>query len=135
MKALMSFGHPGESEETVHATRDWLLAEKPDDLDVTVITVYPGTPYYDRAMHVEGKVWKYEHAGDVLFSLDVDFTRDAAYYKGVPGDYRAFVWTPELTAEELVHMRDAVEAEVRHKLRIPYPGTGAVVEKSMGQHI
>ena len=45
VKALMSVGHPGESEDTVRATLDWLLAARPDDLDCAVITTYPGTPY------------------------------------------------------------------------------------------
>ncbi len=44
VKALMSVGHPGESEETVKATADWLLSVQPDDFDATVITTYPGTP-------------------------------------------------------------------------------------------
>jgi radical SAM superfamily enzyme YgiQ (UPF0313 family) len=44
VKALMSLGHPGESEETIRATRDWLVDVRPDDFDATVITTYPGTP-------------------------------------------------------------------------------------------
>src|SRR5262245_61700697 len=37
VKALMSVGHPGESEETVRALRDWLVAARPDDFDCTII--------------------------------------------------------------------------------------------------
>jgi len=50
IKALMSCGHPGESEETVTDIRDWLIRNQVDDFDCTVITTYPGTPYYDLAM-------------------------------------------------------------------------------------
>ena len=134
VKALMSFGHPGESEETIYATRDWLLAEKPDDFDATVITVYPGTPYYDGAVHVEDSVYKYEFHGDTLYSENVDFSREEAYYKGRSGDYKAFVWTDYLTRERLAQLRDEVEEEVRSKLGIPYPAAAAALnyEHSVG---
>ena len=58
-KALMSVGHAGESEETILAVRDWLIAQKPEDFDCTVITVYPGTPYYDEAVETAKGVWTY----------------------------------------------------------------------------
>ncbi len=135
VKALMSVGHPGESEETINATRDWLLAEKPDDFDCTVITVYPGTPYYDSAVPVGGNVWRYEIFGDALYSEDVNFNEGVAYYKGKPGEYTSYVWTDYLSREQLVTMRDALEAEVRSKLGIPYNAgaPGVLFESSMGQ--
>jgi radical SAM superfamily enzyme YgiQ (UPF0313 family) len=134
VKALMSVGHPGESEETVLAVRDWLLAEKPDDFDCTVITVYPGTPYYDSAECVGEPVYRYEIHGDVLYSENADFMTDPQYYKGKPGDYKSFVWTDHISAERLVMLRDEVEYEVRTKLGIPYPAALPVVqyEHSMG---
>jgi anaerobic magnesium-protoporphyrin IX monomethyl ester cyclase len=137
VKALMSFGHPGESEETILATRDWLLREKPDDFDCTVITVYPGTGYYDDAVEVAPGVYCYETHGDKLYSDDLDFSSETAYYKGKPGEYHAHVWTDFLTRERLAQLRDEVEAEVREKLGIPYPqGAGAILhEHSMGQHL
>jgi len=134
VKALMSFGHPGESEETILATRDWLLEEKPDDFDCTVITVYPGTPYFDKAVWHEPGVYKYEFAGDALYSEDINFTRDVAYYKGIPGEYKAYVWSDFLSRGKLARLRDEVEDEVRRKLSIPYPVAAAAVnyEHSMG---
>src|SRR5439155_934833 len=93
VKALMSVGHPGESEETVKATRDWLLAVKPDDFDATVITTYPGTPYFDEAVETKPGVWTYTYSktGDRLHSLEVDYREVAEYYKGIPGcPVRAF---------------------------------------------
>ena len=135
VKALMSLGHPGESEETVYATRDWLLAEKPDDFDATCITLYPGTPYWDHSVRVGADdVYRYQYAGDNLYSMDVDFLREQAFYKGIPGHYRSFVWTDSLTPERLVVLRDSVESEVREKLKLPYPqGTAKQYESSMGQ--
>jgi anaerobic magnesium-protoporphyrin IX monomethyl ester cyclase len=137
VKALMSVGHPGESESTVTATREWLLAEKPDDFDCTVITVYPGTPYYDSAVCLGGPIYKYEVNGDALYSENVDFTAEASFYKGKPGEYRAYVWTDFLNREQLVEMRDELEFDVRETLGIPYPqGAPALnYEHSMGQSI
>jgi anaerobic magnesium-protoporphyrin IX monomethyl ester cyclase len=137
VKALMSFGHSGESEETILATRDWLLKEKPDDFDCTVITLYPGTPYFDNSVAIGEGVYKYEYMGDTLYSQDVDFTKEVAYYKGTPGQYHSFVWTDYLDRERLGSLRDAVEEEVRHKLGIPYPSSAAAInfEHSMGQQL
>jgi len=136
VKALMSIGHPGESERTIYATRDWLLQERPDDFDLTCITVYPGTPYHDDAEPCDDH-YCYQFHGDRLYSAEVDFLEDAAYYKGTPGEYHSFVWTDYLTARELVGLRDEVEEHVRYKLRIPYPTAATAVnyEHSMGQSL
>ena len=82
----------------------------------------------------EEPVYMYETNGDRLYSENVDFTKEVAYYKGQAGCYRAFVWTDYLTRGRLVELRDAVEDEVRRKLGIPYPtGVAAInFEHSMG---
>jgi anaerobic magnesium-protoporphyrin IX monomethyl ester cyclase len=142
VKALMSVGHPGESEESVRAVHDWLLDVKPDDFDCTVITTYPGTPYYDEAVAhpTMTDVWTYtcKRTGDRLHAYDVDFTRVAEYYKGDPdGGYSSYVFTDGLTGEGLVKLRDWVERSVREKLNIPFnPGNPAIrYEHSMGQGV
>lgn len=137
VKALMSIGHPAESEETVLALRDWLIAEKPDDFDCTVITVYPGTPYYDSAHEIGNGVYCFETHGDRLYSNDVDFMAESAFYKGKPGEYSAFVWTDFLSRERLAQLRDEVEDEVRRKLGIPYPTAAAALlyEHSVGMNL
>lgn len=137
VKALMSIGHPAESEKTVSALKDWLLTEKPDDFDITVITVYPGTPYHDSATDLEPPVYVFETHGDRLYWEDVDFMQEAAFYKGKPGEYHAFVWTDYLTRERLAQLRDEAEAEVRDKLGIPYPSAAAslLYEHSVGMNL
>jgi anaerobic magnesium-protoporphyrin IX monomethyl ester cyclase len=133
VKALMSIGHPGETPDTVEAVRTWLLAQAPADFDVTIITVYPGTPYFDEATEHDG-VMTYETHGDRLYYRALDFTRDVPFYKGVPGSYRSFVWTDALTSEAIVQMRDVVEADVRTKLNIAWPKKwNATTDHSMGQ--
>lgn len=138
VKALMSAGHPGESEQTVRETHQWLLGARPDDFDMTIISVYPGTPYYDQAVRdpAAKDVWIYTANGDRLYSYEVDFTTVADYYKGDPdGGYTAYVYTDYLTSEELVRMRNFVEQDVRHKLEIPFNASAAAIryEHSMGQ--
>lgn len=139
VKALMSVGHAGESEETVLAVRDWLLEVRPADFDVTVISTYPGTPYYDEAEphpSLPG-VWTYTaKSGDRLHAHEVDYAETADYYKGDPdGGYTSYVFTDHLRAEEIVALRDRVEREVRERLQIPFnPGAPAQrFEHSMGQ--
>ena len=136
----MSIGHPAESEETVADTQRWLLRVAPDDFDCTVITAYPGTPYYDEALpHPDAPgVWTYTYkkTGDRLHAYDVDFLVVADYYKGDPdGGYHAFVYTDFLTADDLVARRDWIERSVRDALRLPYPRARPALryEHSMGQ--
>ncbi len=137
VKALMSVGHPGESEETILATRNWLVDVRPDDFDATVITTYPGTPYFDEAVETAPGIWTYTcpKSQDRLHSVEVDYRHVAEYYKGAPGNYTAFVYTDELTSEQLVSSRDWLETDVRHTLSIPFnsANSGLRYEHSMGQ--
>lgn len=140
VKALMSIGHPGENEESIRLLHDWLIEVKPDDFDCTIITTYPGTPYYDEAVPhpTDGDVWTYtcRRSGDRLHAVDVDFSKVAEYYKGDPdGGYRAYVFSDHLSSEQLVTLRDWVERDVREKLRIPFNQSAAALryEHSMGQ--
>jgi anaerobic magnesium-protoporphyrin IX monomethyl ester cyclase len=132
----MSLGHPGESQITVDDTREWLLQVKPDDFDVTIITIYPGTPYFDDSVCVNGRdIYAYTAPnGDQLFSVHTDHLRDVNFYKGVPGAYQSFVWTDDLSRHAIVEARDAVERDVRTALKIPWPTAPAALqlEHSMG---
>lgn len=137
VKALMSMGHPGESEQTVQDSKDWLLEVQPDDFDMTVITTYPGTPYFDWAVQTAPDVWTYTYPknGDKLHAYDVEFTEEAGYYKGRPGEYSSFVFTDYLAAVDLVRLRDNLEADVRARLSIPFNQSAVAMkyEHAMGQ--
>lgn len=140
VKALMSVGHPGESEQTTRETQEWLLKVQPEEFDCTVITTYPGTPYYDEAIeHTnEPGIWTYTQpkTGDQLHAYDIDFLVVADYYKGDPkGGYKAFVYTDFLSAEELVARRNWIEDSVRSALHLPFPQARASLryEHSFGQ--
>lgn len=139
VKALMSIGHAGESLDTIRDTEEWLLRVRPDDFDLSIITTYPGTPYFDEAIQLEGvsKVWMYSQpkTGDRLYQYDVDYGLVASYYKGKPGDYHAFVYTDNLSPEDLVRERDRVEYAVRTQLGISFNPSAPELyyEHSMGQ--
>lgn len=137
VKALMSIGHAGESAETVEATKQWLLRTKPDDFDCTIITPYPGSPYYDEAVKNDDH-WTYTapRTGDHLHAIELNYMETADYYKSKPGDgYRSYVFTDHLSPTELVALRDDLENEVRDKLNIPFNAgaPGIQYEASMGQ--
>ncbi len=131
VKALMSIGHPGESPASVRAVEDWLIEVEPEDFDLTVITPYPGSLYYDKAEKV-GDIWRYETNGDALYMDEVDYTVESDFYKGMRGAYISHVYTDHLSRAEIVQARDAVESSVRARLAIPYP-TMNQFDHSMGQ--
>jgi radical SAM superfamily enzyme YgiQ (UPF0313 family) len=140
VKALMSCGHPGENEDSIADIRHWLIQNQVDDFDCTVITTYPGTPYYDLAVphSTQPNVWTYTQpkTGDRLHAVEVDYSVSADYYKGDPnGGYNAFVFTDHLSSEQIVKLRNQVERDVRATLGIAFnPGAAALrYEHSMGQ--
>lgn len=145
VKALMSLGHPGESEETVSQSVEWVrsnLWPDWDDVDWTVITQYPGSPYFDHSEYnPEKKAWEYKTviAGKTerLYSREMNFAQDAYYYKGIPGEYDVYVWTDYLSTDQLAKLRDDAESETRSVLKLPPITTVSptTFEHSMGQNL
>ena len=136
IKGFMSLGHPGESEQTIQETQKWLLEAQPDDFDCTVITTYPGTPYYDEAVHDHDTIWVYTAPnGDRLYAYEIDFVSCAQYYKGSIDSYESYVYTDYLTPSQIVQGRDWIERSVRDALKIPFYKNepASRYEHSMGQ--
>jgi radical SAM superfamily enzyme YgiQ (UPF0313 family) len=136
VKALMSIGHAGETPQSVENTKKWLLETQPEDFDCTIITTYPGSPYFDDAVKT-GKIYTYtdKRNGDVLYQAPINYLSELDYYKGDPDDgYISYVWTPQLSAKELVSARGNLEHEVRTSLGIKFNPSrpGKVYEHSMG---
>jgi radical SAM superfamily enzyme YgiQ (UPF0313 family) len=123
VKAAMSIGHPGESRETLEQTRQWLLQVRPDAIDMSIVTPYPGSPYYDQAVTCsdDGNIWVYTVNQDNLYSYDVDYTTEEHFYKGNPyGGYTSYVFTDYLSAEDLVRLRGDLARETRQTIGIPF---------------
>lgn len=117
IKALMSLGHPGETEDSIMRTKEWLEMTKPESFDLTVITPYPGSPYYDDAVEVKPGVFAYSAKnGDRLFMRDIDFMEEVAYYKGDSGSATHMTWTEALSPERLHELRDEVAKDLRETL-------------------
>jgi len=136
VKALMSIGHAGESFESVENTKQWLLETEPEDFDCTIITTYPGSPYFDDAVR-ENDYYVYtdKNNNDKLYQASLNYLVDQDYYKGDPdGGYTSYVWTQNMSAEELVEAREELERDVREKLNIPFNPArpGITYEHSMG---
>jgi hypothetical protein len=70
-----------------------------------------------------------------LWSRDTNYIEDTHYYKGVPGEYTAYVWTDELTPDDLVKLRDEAEKVTRGFLNLAAIQSVAAMqfEHSMGQ--
>ena len=118
VKALMSCGHPGDSKETILNIKKWLIEKKVDDFDLTIISPYPGSPYFDFSTHLSDNIWMYEspHTKDKLYSINVDYTKTPQYYKGIPGNYTSYVYTDFITSKDMTILRDEVESDVRKTL-------------------
>ena len=136
VKALMSVGHAGESFETIENTKKWLLEVEPEEFDCTIITTYPGSPYFDDAVKKDDiYVYTSDLTGDKLYQSNIDYLTELDYYKGDPnGGYISYVWTDYLKPVDLVSARNDLEKEVREKLNIKFNPArpGIKYEHSMG---
>jgi len=92
VKVFMIVGLPGESVESLHETTGFLEETRPDDVDFTVLTVYPGSDIYNNPDKYDLK-WK----------------PGSDWYKTTPGKYTTGVSTSKLTSEEIINARDLLE--------------------------
>ncbi len=110
VKALMSIGHPGESQDTIKETMQWLQEFPPDELDVTIISVYPGSEYFNKSVVLDDNLLKYENikTNDSLYIKNIDFLNESNFYKSKNGDCKAYVSTDYLSSEQLVEQRSLI---------------------------
>ena len=115
-KAFLMLGLPSETYEDIELTKKWLLQAKPDSFDLAILQPYPGSIIYDEATtstRFEG--YEVEYDGKLFFNR-LDFSKSPSFYKGIPGQYKCSVRTGDLSAEDLVGIRDRLEEEVRQTL-------------------
>ena len=98
-KAFLIVGLPGETEETVRETEQWIKEAQPDDIDVSVLQPYPGSSLFD-----DPAAWGIEFDKQSL-----------SFYKGTPGQYISTVRTKHLSPEQIVNFRDELETKYKRK--------------------
>ncbi|MCM8761240.1 MAG: B12-binding domain-containing radical SAM protein, partial [Candidatus Omnitrophica bacterium] len=100
VKGFFIIGLPGENRQSINETTAFLEEADLDDIDVTIYTPYPGSLIYKDKE-----------------SFDIDFKDDYehAWFKGRPGEYRSLVSTSGLTSEQIVQIRDDLEAKYKRK--------------------
>jgi len=122
-KCFTIVGLPSATLEDEMMTKQWLIDAAPDEFDVTVNTPYPGAPEFD-----------HREKFDLEFSID--YSKDVAMYKGIPGNLKSFVRTSALSFEDLSRLRDEIDRDARKALNRPPPamrfGEGDY-DHSMGQ--
>jgi len=96
VKAFLIVGLPGESWATIDETAAFLAQTRPDDLDVTVLQLMPGSPL---------------HEAPAAYGLTP--MGAATWYKGRRGEYEAHHRTAAMTPGELLAARDYLEARFK----------------------
>jgi radical SAM superfamily enzyme YgiQ (UPF0313 family) len=94
-KTFIIVGLPGEDEESLAATKDWLVKNRPPKADVTLYTPYSDTPI---TLHPE------------RFDVQYDPVPDGQlYYKGHMDQAHSVVSTRALTKERITEARHEIE--------------------------
>ena len=99
VKELFIIGLPGENEKSIEKVDKFVRSTKPDDVDFTVLSVYPGSAIYEKP-----------HRYDINFN-----PKCKANYKGIPGQYGHIckISTSSLTFEQIVESRDKLEQKYK----------------------
>jgi radical SAM superfamily enzyme YgiQ (UPF0313 family) len=88
VKGFFIVGLPGESEETLRETEEFLQESQFDDIDCKIFQPYPSSPIYDNPGEYDVR-WE---------AIPLEYT----FYKGVPGEYYGNISTSALSNERIV---------------------------------
>ncbi len=99
----MSFilGLPGETRESMEKTRQWILKNRPERVQVDRLIPFPGTPLTD---HPENYDLTYETRPD-----------EDWFFRGRQGSGKSFVSTSELSVEEIDEFWSDLEDELQRE--------------------
>jgi len=102
-KVFLMIGLPGEDEESVRETRNWLLHARPDDFDICPFTPYPGSKVYDNLK-------------DYDVNVEQNYWDTPYFHKGTPGEYRVVISTSALSSGRISELRNEIETSCRAEL-------------------
>lgn len=108
-KASLILGLPGEDWDSMRRTRDWILANRPDRVDVNTFIPFPGTPI----------VREKDYMGTEYDIHWEEKLTEEFWYKGPRDDTVALVHTKSLTAKEIKEFHNDLIREVE-AAGIPY---------------
>ena len=101
-KTFIIIGLPGEDEESLANTKNWLVTNRPPKADVTLYTPYSDTPI---TLHPE------------RFDVQYDPVPDGQlWYKGHMNEAHSVVSTKALTKERITEARNEIEKAWRASL-------------------
>ena len=108
-KASFILGLPGETPESMARTRDWILTNRPDRVDVNALIPMAGTPITKSHDYLGNEY-------DVGWDAEVP---DEWYYKGAGRTASVLVHTAALSSAEIAAFRAGLMAEIA-AAGIPY---------------
>lgn len=103
VKGFFVIGLPGENEESIRETLEFLDAAELEDIDVTIYKPYPGSYIYNN-----------KDKFDISFQDDYEH----AWYKGRPGDYVSTVSTKGLHSSDILKFRDKIEKIFKNESKL-----------------
>ena len=108
-KASIILGLPGESRESLERTREWILRERPDRVDVGGLIPFPGTPITK----------SHDHLGNGYDLYWDEEWPEEDFYKGKDRATNIITGTSHLKPSDISEFRDKLMEEIR-AAGIPY---------------
>lgn len=108
-KASIILGLPGEDADSLARTRDWILRERPDRVDVGTLIPMPGTPIMNSVDYLGNEY-------DVGWDAELP---EEYFYKGAGRTSNTLVHTSHLSSAEIAAARDSLMEEIK-AAGIPY---------------
>lgn len=109
-KASFILGLPGEDEDSMARTREWILVNRPDRVDVNTLIPFPGTPLTTHKSDYQGVEY------DIGWEEELPETY---WYKGPREGAIALVHTKALTAQRITDFHTQLIKEIIDA-HIPY---------------
>jgi radical SAM superfamily enzyme YgiQ (UPF0313 family) len=112
--AFVMIGLPGETRETVEATRRWMEENRPDKFGYNIFSPYIGTPISAHPDRYDLKTYP--------------MPDERSWVKGRQGEYESFVATSALSREEILRLFEENFRVFQDLLRWK-PGVGRVDDR------